>query len=43
MLCVVDNKPVAQSKLAVVLGQPLLMSADGSVTRGSNQAVLIGK
>lgn len=42
MLCV-DGKPVAQGKLAVVLGQPLLMSADGSVTKGSNQAVLVGK
>lgn len=39
----VDGKTVAQAKLAVVLGQPLLMSADGSVTKGSNQAVLIGK
>ncbi len=39
----VDGKTVAQGKLAVVLGQPLLMSADGSVTKGSNQAVLIGK
>jgi hypothetical protein len=42
MLCV-DGKPVAQSKLAVVLGQPIKMSADGSVTKGNNQAVLISK
>jgi len=39
----VDGKTVAQAKLAVVLGQPKKMSADGSVTKGSNQAVLIGK
>jgi hypothetical protein len=39
----VDGKTVAQAKLAVVLGQPQKMSADGSVTKGSNQAVLIGK
>ncbi len=39
----VDGKTVAQAKLAVVLGQPIKMSADGSVTKGNNQAVLISK
>jgi hypothetical protein len=42
VLCV-DGKPVAQSKMAVVIGQPKTMQADGGVTQGSNQAVLISR
>lgn len=42
VICV-DGKPVAQSKMAVVVGQPKTMQADGGVTQGSNQAVLISK
>ncbi len=39
----IDGKPVAQGKLAVVVGKPCAMSADGSVTQGNNQAVLMSK
>lgn len=39
----IDSKPVAQSKLAVVVGQPKAMQADGSVSTGSGRSVLIGK
>lgn len=42
VICV-DGKPVAQSKMAVVVGQPKTMQADGGVTQGSNQAVLSSK
>jgi hypothetical protein len=42
VLCV-DGKPVAQGKLAVVVGKPCAMSADGSVTHGKNQTVLMSK
>jgi hypothetical protein len=42
VLCV-DGKPVAQGKLAVVVGKPCTMSADGSVTHGKNQIVLMSK
>jgi hypothetical protein len=42
VLCV-DGKPVAQGKLAVVVGKPCAMSADGSVTHGNNQTVLMSK
>ena len=42
VLCV-DGKPVAQGKLAMVVGKPCTMSADGSVTHGNNQTVLMSK
>jgi len=42
VLCV-DGKPVAQGKLAVVVGKPCTMSADGAVTHGKNQTVLMSK
>jgi hypothetical protein len=42
VICV-DGKPVAQSKIAVVVGQPKTMQADGGVTQGSEQAVLISR
>jgi hypothetical protein len=42
VLCV-DGKPVAQGKLAVVVGNPCTMSADGAVTHGKNQTVLMSK
>lgn len=38
----IDGKPVAQAKMALVLGQPSSIYADGGVTRGRNQAVLMG-
>lgn len=42
MVCV-DGKPVAQAKMAIVVGQPKIMQADGGVTQGSSQAVLISR
>lgn len=42
VLCI-DGKPVAQSKLAVVIGQPDTMQADGSVTKGNDRSVLMSK
>lgn len=39
----VDGKPVAQTKMAIVVGQPKTMQADGGVTQGNNQAVLLSK
>ncbi len=42
VLCI-DSKPVAQSKLVVVIGQPKTMQADGSVTSCGNRSVLISK
>lgn len=39
----VDGKPVAQSKLAVVIGQPKTMQADGTVTSSGERSVLISK
>jgi hypothetical protein len=42
MVCI-DGKPVAQAKMAIVVGQPKTMQADGGVTQGSNQAVLLSK
>ena len=42
VLCI-DGKPVAQSKLAVVIGQPKTMQADGSVTNGKDRSVLMSK
>ncbi len=42
MLCI-DGKLVAQSKIAIVLGQPSVISADGSVKHGNNQSVLMSK
>ncbi len=42
LLCI-DGKPVAQSKLAVVIGHPKTMQADGSVTKGNDRSVLMSK
>lgn len=42
MVCV-DGKPVAQTKMAIVMGQPKTMQADGGVTQGDNQAVFLSK
>lgn len=42
LLCI-DSKPVAQSKLVVVIGQPKTMQADGSVTKGNDRSVLMSK
>ncbi len=42
VLCI-DGKPVAQSKLAVVVGQPKTMQADGCVTNGGERSVLMSK
>ncbi len=39
----IDGKPVAQGKLAIAEGKPCMMSADGSVTHGNNQTVLMSK
>lgn len=39
----IDGKPVAQGKLAIVEGKPCTMNADGSVTHGNNQTVLMSK
>jgi hypothetical protein len=36
----VDGKAIAQTKMAIVVGQPKTMQADGGVTQGNNQAVL---
>lgn len=39
----VDGKAIAQTKMAIVVGQPKTMQADGGVTQGNNQAVLLSK
>lgn len=39
----VDGKPIAQTKMVIVVGQPKTMQADGGVTQGNNQAVLLSK
>jgi hypothetical protein len=39
----VDGKAIAQTKMAIVIGQPKTMQADGGVTQGNNQAVLLSK
>jgi hypothetical protein len=39
----VDGKAIAQTKMAIVVGQPKTMQADGGVTQGNNQAVLLNK
>ena len=39
----IDGKPVAQTKMAVVVGQPKTMAADGGVTQGEKQAVLLSR
>ncbi len=42
VICI-DGKPIAQAKIAVVVGHPTTMQADGGVTQGSDQAVLISR
>lgn len=39
----VDGLAIAQTKMAIVVGQPKTMQADGGVTQGNNQAVLLSK
>ena len=39
----VDGKAIAQTKMAIVVGQPKTMQADGGVTQANNQAVLLSK
>jgi hypothetical protein len=38
----IDGKPVAQAKMALVLGQSSSIHADGGITQGRNQTVLMG-